>query len=237
MKKILSILTLLTIIFLVGCTAEEAKTTPTEQTTPTTPTTTTPETAAEPADYDPQIQKLIDKFNDKVKTYSYYHTYLGKEQKLHKYIVRLDHNMVKIELYEVNRYRKETYYDSVFLDLDKQIARGYCLDDRKARCDDTFKEFKLNYGDWLVKFPHEWIAEIPTSAEVITSETIDQRKAKVIAYEKDGKLYKMWLDTSFGLPIKIQIEKPEDTVLEMYAFRDMAISGLTEIDLTFPTEK
>jgi len=235
MKKILSILLILTIVFLVGCAKEEAKV---ETTTPSAPTTTTtPETVAEPADYDPKVQRLIDKFNDKVKTYSYYHTYKGKEQKLHKYFIRLDHNKVKIELYEINRYKKETYYDSVFLDMDKQIARGYCLDDRKARCDDTFREFKLNYGDWLVKFPHEWIEDIPSSAKVITSETLSQRKANVIAYEKNGKLHKIWIDVTFGLPMKVQIEKPEDTILEMYEFKDMAVSGLTEVDLTFPTEK
>ncbi len=240
MKRILSLLCIFTIflILIIGCAKEEAAgETPTSPSAQGAVKTAAGTGTTEPVEFDPKVQKLISKFNEKVKTYSYYHTYKGKEQKYHKYFVRLDHNVVKIELYEVNRYKKESYYDTVYLDLSQQTARGYCMDNRIARCDDVWREFKLNYGDWLVKFPHEWIEEISPSAKVITSETIDQRKADVIMYEKDGKIYKIWLDTTFGLPLKVQIEKPEDTVLEMYAFRDMAVSGLTEQDLTPPTGK
>ncbi len=166
---------------------------------------------------------------EKVESYKFLRAKLPDAKADHTYFVKGDR--VKIKLMKPRVYKKDVYYDTVYINRNSKEAKGYCEEPR--RCPGDGKEFDLEYSEFMdFKLPDERADSIPPTAEVKNTATVDGKTALNIRYEKDGKHYQVSLYQFFGLPLEVKIysdSKYRDLV-GGYEFRDFGVNGLTKED-------
>jgi len=142
-------------------------------------------------------------------------------------------NRVKIKLFEINFYNRKHYFDTVYLDMTQQTGYAYCESRGQRRCSDPDREFLVEYSDFIIKTPMEWMREVPYNAAWVGTEQIDNRAADIIEYERnDGTTVRMKVDAYSGVPREIWVYQGSmENVVEKYAFRDFAINAVKESDM------
>jgi len=178
----------------------------------------------------PKVQALLDK-TDSIKSYEFfYQTSDNWDLIRDKYYIR--DNIVKIKLFEVNWYNKKAYFDTVYLDMDAETAVAFCEDTSHSRCEDSDKEFVIEYNDFKLKTPKEWVNEIEY-AEWVGTEQLDKRSADIVEYDNnDGTTTRIWIDSYSGLARQIWIYRGDtENLLDKYGFRDLAINSVKADDV------
>ena len=183
-----------------------------------------------PAKMSPELRDLLSNADQKVKSYKYLYSISKDNRYPHTYLVK--GTRMKIQLFEVDPYYIENYYDRVYLDAKTKTARGFC--ESKSRCairdiDNTNKMFNVSYTDYRVRTPYEFLKEI-THAEIIGSELIENRQAVKVRQYDGNIMTDFWLDANYGMPRKIIVTK-DDTVLNTYNFADMTFNSLSDDDV------
>jgi len=175
------------------------------------------------------VQKLIDTAR-RVKSYQYQFSQSPNLNQLT--ITRTKGALVKLELYQPPRYDPATYYNTVYLDLDKNTAAGYCED--RLRCRDRMNaRVDVDFQTYKPKLAIDWIDDIdPATVKVLQTQTIDQRPATRIQYQSGGVTNDMWLDETYGLPLKVVINTPEPFT---YQYGKLIANTVIDSELAAPT--
>ncbi|MBI5061565.1 MAG: hypothetical protein HZB67_04605 [Candidatus Aenigmarchaeota archaeon] len=139
---------------------------------------------------------------------------------------------IKISLAQLDHISDNIYVTTIYLDRSTQEAIGYC-EAKMYRCKDPNKPFPVPFSKYERKTPVDWIAGV-TYAEEVSSERIDDREVAVLQFEEDGSAVKMWLDTFFGVPLKIQVMK-SGSIVDEYIFEDIAFNSVTDDQLVHKT--
>ncbi|MEM2915766.1 MAG: hypothetical protein QXT19_00160 [Candidatus Woesearchaeota archaeon] len=182
-----------------------------------------------------ELQELLAKADQKVKSYSYLELIIPTKQQPDKFYVK--GTKVKIKLYEYEPYIPETYFDTVYLDTATKTAVGRC--ENKRRCiwpqgDNTKKTWTdLDYNKYLTKTPYEFVKSVPPTATILGPELYDERTVTKIEYEEGGKLVQMWIDDTYGIPRAVRIVPSSGPELN-YKFNDLQFNTLTDKDVTPP---
>ena len=179
--------------------------------------------SAPAASYTEKLQLLLDK-NAKVKSYSFYYIDSTTQLQADQWFVK--GNQALVRLYEPNYWNRDEWVDTVYRDFAAGKAVGYCENWQQVRCTDNNRPFPIVFGTFEKKLPIYWITQIPGSAQVIGSETIDERFVTKVVWEDGGKSYTMWMDNTFGLPMKVRIEGGREP--EEYYYKDISINSVRD---------
>ncbi|MEM4247125.1 MAG: hypothetical protein QXF14_02275, partial [Candidatus Woesearchaeota archaeon] len=248
--RLVSFIAVLLILLLVSCGPATQPATPAQQTAlpaaqPAAPAQAAPEPlppGPTPVETKPtptaskELQALLAKADQKIKSYSYLELIIPTKQQPDRFYVK--GTKVKIKLYEYDPYVPDNYFDTVYLDTVSKTAIGRC--ENKRRCiwpqgDNTKKTWtELDYNKYLTKTPYEFVKSVPPTATIIGPEVYDQRTVTKIEYEEGGKLVQMWIDDTYGIPRAVRIVPSSGEELN-YKFNDLQFNTLTDKDVTPPT--
>jgi len=224
--------------------AEEKVAAPAPATTKTPTTTTAPKTeAAKPVpqestaiveqskEVSPELKALLETADRKLQSMAY--LYAGpttQNRFLNTYLVKGKY--IKVDLYEVDPYVIDSYFDAVYLDTEAKTATGRCED--KKRCmstnvDNTKKIFNVSYDDYRIKTSYEWVKEL-TFAEIVGPELMDGRGVTKVKYHDARSSTEMWIDNTYGVPIKLVITY-DDSTKETHQFKDYKFNTLGDADV------
>lgn len=201
-------------------------------------TTTTEVVVEEKQEMSPQLRDLLKRHVDKIKTFRalpggtvtnnlFLDTYfwLVKDGQVTK---------TKIKKYEESYYVRAGYYDTVYVDL----KVGCCED--PARCkshnvDNTGQKFDVDVSSLnMIKSPIEWIKEVPANAQIVGPQTFDQRSVTFIKFDRDGTEVQMWVDSTYGLPLKVvEVKNGQENKIQ---FNDPIYNDLAENDFDAPCD-
>lgn len=183
--------------------------------------------------------KIADLFAnvDKVKSYSFLYApiEMGSEGALPRPGNRFwrKGEKVKIKLPLPKPLVKE-FADTVYLDIATKKAEGYCTE-KLLKCNLAPEERPVSYNDYTVKWPDEWIDQVPATAHLEGSLQWENRQVQVIRYEKNNQYYELYVDTYYGLPLKASIYTDAEytqLIAGGAEYRDIAINRVKESDVT-----
>jgi len=193
------------------------------------------ETAPAKTELSPQIRDLLKRSQDKLTSMQY--LYGGTDTGnlfLNTYLVRGD--KMRIKPYEENYYVRDDYYDNVYVNL----GVGCC--EVLSRCkshnvDNTGKKFDVDVSKLdIPKTPLEWLKDIKSNAIVVGPQTFNSRSVTHIKYvQDDGKEVLMWIDDTYGVPHKVEIQV-DGTVVEKHQFNDLKFNDLKDADFDAPCD-
>jgi len=169
-----------------------------------------------------EAQALFNKFT---KVTSLQYSYVESPDILPENIYYTSRDKMKIKLKTRVRFSSEESYDTVYLDLIEETAVGYCENRDRSMCPDRDKPFKVNYNDYFVETPFDWVTKITRAELTGRSQTIENRNAVVVNFEINGEAGVMFVDSFFGVPLEINFMNKK------YEFRDIVINEATNEDL------
>jgi len=176
---------------------------------------------------DERVSNLVKKAAEKTTSYRfYYQTSANWDLVRDQYFIKGD--KIKIKLYEENMWNADNYFDTVYLDTAQKTAAAYCESPEKKRCKDLNKQFKVEYEDYKILTPLDWINVIPTDAKWQGSEQVDDRPADAVVFSTpDGKTTRMLMDKFSGVPAQVIIYKGDiENVVERYKFRELSVNSV-----------
>jgi len=236
MKKMLVLLIFLFIMGgIVSCGKSETPptqpTAPSQAGSPDQPAITPPIQVPTTGKVDMAVKKLFDKGLSATNFYVSRNT-LHEKPIVIKIYVR--NNLQKYVLYNENRYNAGDYYDAVYLDTVKKTAIAYCEDKNSVACPERAKQWTLNFNEVYTKNPVDWLKEFdPSTATIISSETLNGRPSTVVSTVYKGEPVKMWLDNYSGIPIRIEIGASEFMQdKDVYVFDEVEVKGVRESEVT-----
>ncbi len=179
----------------------------------------------------PDVQAILDKADEKVTSYLFYYAPPPDNLARNKYFVK--GNRVKVELYEVNFYNAEDYFDTVYLDRIKKTAIAFCENRQTSLCAKSTQAQVLPYEEYAIKLPHEYLEEV-SSASKMGSETLYDRMSVKLKYNVKGQEYETWVDQYSGLPMRVKVGLEKEA--PKFEFRELAINSLFDEDVTAPAQ-
>ncbi len=177
----------------------------------------------------PDVEAVLERSREKVTSYEFYLAPPPDNLARDKYKVK--GTKVKVELYEVNAYNPEEYFDTLYLDYAKRTAWSYCLRKDSIQCSGVRDGKQVPFDKVAIKLPMQYLAEI-AGAKKIGSETLYDRQTVKLSYEVNGEPYTTWVDQYSGLPVRVVIGDARDA--PKWEFRELAINALFDEDVTAP---
>ena len=175
------------------------------------------------AAYAKDLQDLLDK-TQKIKSYSFYYIDSTTQLQADRWYVKGD--KARIELYQPNYWNANEWVDTAYVDFTQHTAAGYCENWQQIRCVDNNRQFNLVFSPFDKKLPMYWLTQIPPSAKVVSSESIDQRFVTKVQWTDGSTTYSLLLDNTFGLPIKVKVEGQGEP--QEYYFKQMAFNAVKD---------
>jgi hypothetical protein len=194
-----------------------------------------PTVTVESKEMSPQLRELLKRADEKLSSLRYL---FGGTETGNLFKDRYDVKGTKVVLhkYSEDYYVREGYYDTVYIDTVAKTAVGCCVE--RSRCishnvDNTKEKFDLDYATLSIpKTPYQWTKEIKY-ATVVGPQTFNQRSVTFIKYAlDDGSEVRMWVDDTYGVPHKVEIEKGGNII--WYQFNDMLFNSLKDADFVAP---
>lgn len=179
----------------------------------------------------PALAALKQRADTKVKSYSF--IYVAPPDYLARDSWYIKGNKVRVNLFDVEYFQRENYYDTLFLDAEKKTAVGYCLSEEESRCPVRGRQFILDYNEVMIKTPYQIIKLIPYG-EIAGSEVLWDRMYQVVKHKKDDITYKVWADSYSGLVAKQALYNDDGDELEKYEFRHMQINNIDDAYVIAP---
>ena len=174
-------------------------------------------------DLSKDAQALFDKAA-KTKNIQFNFFYSGDPTTQNKYYVNRDY--VKITLVGKSYFDKDKPYDTVYLDLKAGKASAYCESDAEDLCADRNKKYDVNYEDFRLRTPYQWLDIISKAELTGRTKKIEGRTVKEATFQTQGKAGTIWLDSFFGLPLEVEMDGNK------YQFLNSAINEATATDFT-----
>ena len=104
---------------------------------------------------------------------------------------------------------KTTLIDTVYLDTEAQMARGFCLDREAGTCSPKGVEHDVAYDDYAIALPSSWLERIPASAFLKGACSFKSREGtQSVRFESDGSWYDYCMDKT-GMPLRVSIYADE----------------------------
>lgn len=189
-----------------------------------------------------ELKELIDKANNKVKTFTFTYGKPPLNTEINTYNIQLKNSqgqeeyLIRVDLYEYQPTKIQDYWDTVYMNPSTKEAKIYCLD--KTTCqskevDKTNATEIVDYEKYMVKTPYDWIKEIPTNAKKVGPETLDSKSVTKFEFVKDGLTNYMWIDNTYGLPMQIVIVNTDGTETK-HMYKDMKINSGKDADFKTP---
>ncbi|MBI2575103.1 hypothetical protein HYV82_04430 [Candidatus Woesearchaeota archaeon] len=165
----------------------------------------------QPAIIDDEVQGVLDK-RSKVKGYRY--LYYGPPNPGFGLEFRILGSKARLYLGTLSKLADSNTYDTVYLDLDKKSAVAYC---ESVSCTNK-GSLGVNFEEYYRPAPSDFASSI-SSAKLRNYELLYQRKTAVIVFEDaKGMNGTMWLDTVYGMPVKVQFNNSN------YEYREIAFN-------------
>lgn len=256
MKKLIGILAVL--LFVVACAPQQAPETEPEpapaqpepvapeaepavtvvapEPTPTAGPSPEKEEEPAPTQLSKELAALLKKADQKVKSYRYLLGEPPNNLLLDTYYIK--GSKIKIDLYEYDPYDLAEYFDTVYLDDETSTAVGYCKSRQRCQSkelDNTVRTFELDYHKYRKTTPYEWLKEIPDTAKIVGPQVHEARSTTLIEYDTDGAVVEMWIDDTYGLPVKI-VQTDASGEKKTWNFNDFLANTLTDADISPPFE-
>ena len=190
------------------------------------PSQPSPYTASASGYADERVANLVERFA-KTDSYSFYYATSENWNLLRdQYFVK--GSKIKIKLYEPNQWNKRTYFDTVYLDTATQTAEAYCESRERERCTDSTRKFSVEYADYKIALPGEWVTSLPYSTQIVGGEQVEDRAAVVVEYSRsDGATVRVSVDKFSGVPILVQVYQGElENPLERYLFKEITVNSV-----------
>ncbi len=161
--------------------------------------------AEEPApvvvkDITPEAQALLDK---SVKAITVSFSYFESTNPFVEDLYRVSRERMKIELKNKAVFTSSDAYDTVYYDFTGLNAFGYCERQNKDICPDRNKKIALDYDNYLVKTPFDWLKAIDKAELTGKSKMIDGSPAIEIFFESEGEQGTMFMDSFYGIPLSV----------------------------------
>lgn len=165
-------------------------------------------------DISEDVQALFDKI---VKVNILKYTYLESPDYTSEHIYYVSNDKMKIKLKNKIKFEEE-YYDAVYLDLIEKTGVAYCENTDRGVCPDKDKAHDVDFEEFIVGTPFDWIPRITKAELTGRSQRLEDRNALEMSFEIKGVSGAMFLDSFFGVPIKITFNDKE------YRFKDITIN-------------
>ncbi len=177
----------------------------------------------------PALAALKQRADSKVKSYSF--IYVAPPDYLARDTWFIKGNKIRVNLFDVEYFQRENYYDTIFIDAEKKAAAGYCMSEDESRCPVKNKQLILDYNEVMIKTPYQIIKLMPYG-EVAGSEVLWDRMFQVVKYKKEGITYKVWADSYSGLVAKQALYNEDGDEIEKYEFRHIQINNIDDAYVT-----
>ncbi len=160
---------------------------------------------------DDEVQGVLDK-RSKVKGYKY--LYYGPPNPGFGLEFRILGSKARLYLGTLSKLADGNTYDTVYLDLDEKSAVAYC---ESVSCTNK-GSLGVNFDAYYHPTPSDFVSSV-SSAKLRNYELLYQRKTAVIVFEDTkGMNGTMWLDTVYGMPVKVQFDNSN------YEYREIAFN-------------
>lgn len=169
-----------------------------------------------------EIQEILDK-NTKVTSFKYTYFDSSISKKSDFYYVKGD--LIKVDNFVPESYIKEEIHTEVYIDRVSGTQKGYCRD--KNQCKDLdFNAVVPPMRNFDVNTPLDWANQI-TNGRIINSEDVFGRNAIKINTNIKGKESQVWIDTYYGLVLKIENEE------RTLRFEDISANSVKDGDVNY----
>ena len=245
MKKILLVFALLVIVAC-GTPAEDsaadsAPEVTDKESTSSTDSSTEVSDATPAGRYDEEVAALRDKgLKSTSYHYDFYYKVLdnfGNYQTKADYEVFMKGSKTKKLYVEPHKLNLEVFYDNIYLDHAAKTAFATCVKTGILCAPSYEKVYPAEY-EALPFTGIDLLEKIPFNAQVASSRALFGRSAKVIEYETAKGQERLYIDTYFGLPLKHEVYKIEDSgevILEESTFTRLSVD-VKESDVTVPKD-
>ncbi len=160
---------------------------------------------------DSDVQEVLDK-RSKVKGYKY--LYYGPPNPGFGLEFRILGSKARLYLGTLSKLADGKTYDTVYLDLDEKSAVAYC---ESVSCTNK-GSLGVNFEEYYRPAPSDFAISV-SGAKLRNYELLYQRKTAVIIFEDaKGINGTMWLDTVYGMPVKVQFNNSN------YEYREIAFN-------------
>jgi len=174
-----------------------------------------------------EIKAILDRVDEIVRSYSY--LYALPPSEISGSMIYIKGNKMKITLKETSVYGFQDYIDTIYVDFVAKTASGYCEDARIQACANKSKKTVLDFNQYNIKTPYQWLKEIPV-AKKVASVIVWDRNADVLEHVEGDIRYTYWIDSFSGIPVKIIINGPGGHVIN--EFRYLSVNYLNDEDVS-----
>lgn len=173
---------------------------------------------------DPEVEELLLKYDDKVDSIRFNYVDLSVNQQFQTYYLK--DGKMRVDLHEARNYMKGEWFDTVYMDLEAESAEGYCLRGNDVRCPNKSKVFEVDYPDFEIMTPSDWLSDVAADAAIEDSKTLEGRNAIEVSYTRDnGDPATIWIDEFYGMPMLVETDGSEHT------FQDIDFNGVKDEDV------
>lgn len=231
MKKILFAIIVLGIFIVSGCKAPEEEpevtVTPTKEPTVREVSTGKEAVPVKGPELTQELKNLFAKA-DKVENLEYF--YKEAEKGAQYYV--LDKNMKIVFPMKRQIARTDMHYDSVYIDLDKKTAVGYCEVDEDCPLAEKNQPRELDINDFYLETPFDVLESI-IYGEKESEETISGKRAIIVRFSlANGNIKRIWIWDYWGVPIRYTIEDSDGNVIRRVDYESLSANRVKMSDVT-----
>lgn len=134
------------------------------------------------------------------------------------YTVKVFGDKARVETTATSLYDRANFYDTIYLDYSDRSAEAYC-ERTPTSCDDPNKRYDVDFDDYNIKTPIEWINDLPGDAEYLNSQQFDGRTGVGYGFMQDGKEIHVFIDEFFGVPLYVVEDVDGEDLRREYTFK------------------
>jgi hypothetical protein len=122
--------------------------------------------------------------------------------------------------------RTDEHYDSVYVDLTKNTAVGYCEVDNDCDLTEADQPRELDINDFYLETPFDVLKEVKYG-EKVSEETIEGKKAYVVKYElANGNFKRVWIWDYKGIPLRYVVETEDGDKIRRVDYDGLSANGI-----------
>jgi len=229
MKKILFALLVLAILVVSGCKApEQAETTQTSEVKE--PAVRVVRQEQEQIVKGPALSQEVKDAIKKAESVEAIEYFYKESEKGAQYYV-MGNNMKIVFPMQRQITKTNEHYDSVYIDLVKNTAVGYCEEDNDCDLTEIDQARELDINDFYLETPFDVLKEVKYG-EKVSEETVGGKKAYVVRYElADGNMKKVWIWDYKGIPIRYVIETEDGDLIRRVDYNDLSANSIKASDV------
>jgi len=172
-------------------------------------------------------EQMLDLIDQRVKSYTFITTYDKYDGST--WFIKNDIQLTRIDLHDVLTLKPGEFVDLLVFNNSDNTLKGYCRRKEHVCRDSLEREFDLDYRTYWVDTPVDILKTYKNKKEIVfkeRSEIIDDRTATMLVYQEGKTKTTIWVDSHFGIPLKILKEKGKDK--RVTTFENMAVNTVKD---------